>query len=63
MPRGRPRCITGRLLGYAGKPNQTAAEVQSKYIIVDMYAKAIQGMDAAVSVKAAHAELVTIYGA
>jgi multiple sugar transport system substrate-binding protein len=54
--------VTGRLLGYAGKPNQKAAEVQTKYIIVDMYAKAIQGMDAAESVKAAHAELVTIYG-
>ena len=55
--------VTGRLLGYAGKPNQKAAEVQTKYIIVDMYAKAIQGMDAAELVKAAHAELVTIYGA
>src|SRR5271166_4927362 len=55
--------ITGRLTGYAGKPNQKAAEVQTKYIIVDMYAKAIQGMDAAESVKAAHAELVKIYGA
>ena len=54
---------TGRLLGYAGKPNQKAAEVQTKYIVVDMYAKAIQGMDPAESVKAAHAELVTIYGA
>jgi multiple sugar transport system substrate-binding protein len=54
---------TGRLLGYAGPPNQKAAEVQTKYIIVDMYAKAIQGMDAAASVKAAHDELVKIYGA
>jgi multiple sugar transport system substrate-binding protein len=54
---------TGRLLGYAGKPNQKAAEVQTKYIIVDMYAKAIQGMDPTESVKAAHAELVTIYKA
>jgi len=54
---------TGRLVGYAGKPNQKAAEVTTKYIIVDMYAKAIQGMDAAESVKAAHAELVSIYGA
>ena len=35
--------LTGRLTGYAGKPNQKAAEVQTKYIIVDMYAKAIQG--------------------
>jgi len=55
--------VTGRLTGYAGKPNQKAAEVQTKYIVVDMYAKAIQGMDAAASVKAAHDELVKIYGA
>jgi ABC-type glycerol-3-phosphate transport system substrate-binding protein len=55
--------VTGRLTGYAGKPSQKAAEVQTKYIIVDMYAKAIQGMAAEESVEAAHAELVTIYGA
>lgn len=54
--------VTGRLLGYAGAPTQRAAEVQTKYIIVDMYAKAIQGMPAEASVKAAHDELVTIYG-
>ena len=50
-------------INYAGPPTQKAAEVQTKYIIVDMYAKAIQGMDAAESVKAAHDELVKIYGA
>jgi multiple sugar transport system substrate-binding protein len=55
--------VTGRLTGYAGKPNQKAAEVQTKYIIVDMYAKAIQGMAAEASVKAAHDELVKIYKA
>ncbi|HTI79331.1 MAG TPA: extracellular solute-binding protein [Acetobacteraceae bacterium] len=55
--------VTGRLLGYAGAPTQKAAEVQTKYIIVDMYAKAIQGMAAEASVKAAHDELVTIYRA
>jgi len=55
--------VTGRLLGYAGAPTQQAAEVQTKYIIVDMYAKAIQGMAAEASVKAAHDELVTIYRA
>jgi multiple sugar transport system substrate-binding protein len=55
--------VTGRLIGYAGPPNQRAAEVQTKYIIVDMYAKAIQGMDARASVKAAHDELVKVYGA
>ena len=34
-----------------------------KYIIVDMYAKAIQGMAAEESVKLAHDELVKVYGA
>jgi multiple sugar transport system substrate-binding protein len=53
---------TGRLAGYAGPPSQAAAEVTTKYIIVDMYAKAVQGMPAEDSVKAAHAELTKIYG-
>jgi ABC-type glycerol-3-phosphate transport system substrate-binding protein len=53
--------VTGRLVGYAGTPNQKAAEVLTKYIVVDMYAKAIQGMPAEESVKAAHAELMKIY--
>jgi multiple sugar transport system substrate-binding protein len=53
---------TGRLDGYAGPPSQAAAEVRTKYIIVDMYAKAVQGMPAEESVKAAHAELMKIYG-
>jgi len=39
------------------------SSVQTKYIIVDMYAKAIQGMPAEASVKAAHDELVKIYSA
>jgi ABC-type glycerol-3-phosphate transport system substrate-binding protein len=53
--------VTGRLMGYAGPPGAKAAEVQTKYIVVDMYAKAIQGMDPAEAVKAAHDELVNIY--
>jgi ABC-type glycerol-3-phosphate transport system substrate-binding protein len=53
--------VTGRLAGYAGPPSRKAAEVTTKYIIVDMYAKAIQGMPAEDAVKAAHAELVKIY--
>ena len=32
----------GRLAGYAGPPNRKAAQVVTKYIITDMYAKAIQ---------------------
>jgi hypothetical protein len=46
---------------YAGSPNRNAAEVKTKYIIVDMYAKAIQGMAAEDAVKWAHDELVKIY--
>src|SRR5215212_1065656 len=53
--------VTGRLAGYAGPPSRKAAEVTTKYIIVDMYAKAIQGMPAEDAVKAAHAELIKIY--
>ena len=35
--------------------------MQTKYIIVDMYAKAIQGMAAEDAVKWAHDELVKVY--
>jgi multiple sugar transport system substrate-binding protein len=55
--------VTGRLAGYAGSPTQKAAEVTTKYLIVDMYAKAIQGMAAEDSVKWAHDELTKVYGA
>ena len=55
--------VTGRLGGYAGSPNQKAAEVQTKYIVVDMYAKAIQGMAPADAVKWAHGEMVKVYSA
>ncbi len=51
----------GRLAGYAGPPDRASAEVITKYIIVDMYAKAVQGMPATDAVKWAHDELVKIY--
>jgi multiple sugar transport system substrate-binding protein len=51
----------GRLNGYAGPPSRAAAEVVTKYIIVDMYAKAVQGMPAEDAVKWAYDELVKIY--
>jgi len=51
----------GRLMGYAGPPGRASAEAQTKYIIVDMYAKAVQGMVAEDAVKWAHGELVKIY--
>jgi multiple sugar transport system substrate-binding protein len=49
--------------GYAGAPNRKAAEVLTKYIITDMYAKAVQGMPAEESVKWAESELKKIYSA
>ena len=47
--------------GYAGRASQKAAEALTKYIIVDMYAKSVQGMPAEDSVKQAEAELRKIY--
>jgi len=52
---------SGRFAGYAGPSRRPAAEAISKYILVDMYAKAIQGMAPADAVKWAHGELVKIY--
>jgi len=52
---------TGRLAGYAGPPDRKSAEVVSKYIVVDMYAKAIQGMAPEDSARWAHGELAKIY--
>jgi multiple sugar transport system substrate-binding protein len=51
----------GRLAGYAGPPDRKSAEVISKYIIVDMYTKAIQGMAAEDAAKWAHSEVVKAY--
>jgi ABC-type glycerol-3-phosphate transport system substrate-binding protein len=51
----------GRLPGYAGPPNRKAAEVVTKYVITDMYAKAIQGMPAEAAVQWAHDEVVKAY--
>jgi ABC-type glycerol-3-phosphate transport system substrate-binding protein len=51
----------GRLAGFAGPPSRASAEVITKYIMVDMYAKAVQGMTAEDAVKWAHDELVKIY--
>ena len=54
--------LTARAPGWPGPSGRKAAEVVSKYIITDMYAKAVQGMPAEDAVKWAHAELVKIYG-
>ena len=53
--------MSGGWSGYAGPPGRAAAEAVTKYIIVDMYAKAVQGMPAEDAVKWAHDELVKVY--
>jgi multiple sugar transport system substrate-binding protein len=58
----RTAARSGRFAGYAGPANRKAAEAISKYILVDMYAKAVQGMAPEEAVKWAHGELVKIYG-
>ena len=51
----------GQTPGYKGPPNAKSAEVLSKYLIVDMYAKAIQGMPPEAAVKWVEDELKKIY--
>ena len=51
----------GQFPGYAGPADRNAAEVLSKYIIVDMYAKAVQGMPAEDAVKWATGEVQKIH--
>ena len=51
----------GRLVGYAGPPSRKAAEVVTKYIVVDMYAKALQGMAPEEAAKWAHGEAAKVY--
>ena len=52
---------SGQFPGYAGSADRKAGEVMSKYVIVDMYAKAVQGMPAEDAVKLATLELQKIY--
>jgi multiple sugar transport system substrate-binding protein len=59
-----PYKVAGRLgltPGYAGPSDAKAAEVLSKYIVTDMYAKAVQGGTAEDAVKWAEGELKKIY--
>jgi multiple sugar transport system substrate-binding protein len=52
-----------RAIGYAGPPGRKASESMAKYIIVDMFAKAIQGTPPEESLAGAAGELKKIYGA
>jgi multiple sugar transport system substrate-binding protein len=53
----------GQIPGYPGPTGPKAAEALSKYIITDMYAKAVQGMPAEEAVKWCESELKKIYEA
>jgi multiple sugar transport system substrate-binding protein len=53
----------GRHFGYAGPASRKAAEAWSKYIIVDMFAKAVQGTPPKEAIKWATNELKLVYGA
>ena len=47
----REAARAGQFPGYAGPADRKAAEVLSKYVVTDMYAKALQGMPAGEAVK------------
>lgn len=51
-----------RHVGYAGPAGRKATEALTKYIMVDMFAKAIQGMRAEDAVAWASGEMKKIYG-
>jgi multiple sugar transport system substrate-binding protein len=57
----RSAAAAGRFPGYAGPADRNAAEVLSKYIITDMYAKAVQGMPAEEAVKWADSEVKKVH--
>ena len=52
-----------RMIGHAGPASAKATEAYSKYIITDMYAKAVQGMPPEEAVRWAERELKKIYEA
>jgi len=52
----------GRLFGWPGPYNRLASEVQAKYIVIDLFAKAVQGTDTPESAVAwAEKELRNVY--
>jgi multiple sugar transport system substrate-binding protein len=51
-----------RVIGFAGPPSAKATEAYTKYVMVDMFAKGVQGMKPEDAVKWAAGELKKIYG-
>ena len=60
---GKPHTTYARTLGWPGPPNQKAGLAWTKYIIVDMFARAIQGDRPEAAVAWAETELKAIYEA
>src|SRR5437867_2153271 len=58
----RQAAAASRMIGYAGPPSAKSTEVYTKYILIDMYAKACQGTKAEDAVTWAAGELGKIYG-
>ena len=58
----RTAADNSRVFGHAGPPSAKATEVYSKYIIVDMFAKGVQGAKPDDAVTWAAGELKKIYG-
>jgi multiple sugar transport system substrate-binding protein len=50
-----------RMFGYPGPPSAKATEVYTKFILTDMYAKAVQGLPPEQAVRWAEAELKKVY--
>jgi multiple sugar transport system substrate-binding protein len=60
----KPYRYTGRgtrMIGHAGPANARAGEIYSKYVITDMFAKAVQGMKPEGAVAWAEGELKRVY--
>ena len=51
----------GRSIGYAGPYDRKAAEVRAKYIIVDLFAKVVQGGSPQSAIAWAEQELKNVY--
>ena len=58
----RDQAQYGKTFGYPGPYNRESSELLAKYIVVDLYARAVKGMSADETVRQAEAELKQIYG-
>jgi len=58
----RTAADNSRVFGHAGPPSAKATEAYSKYVVVDMFAKGVQGMKAEDATAWAAGELKKIYG-